>query len=359
MLPLSGCSTFLKAIANQRSSYRKVTGDVHYGGITAKQMSKRYMGEVAYSEEDDNHHATLTVQRTIDFALRLKAPAKGLPGSSRKEFRRELREAFLKAFNMTHTKPTLVGSSTVRGVSGGERKRVSIVEALCAGAAIVSWDNSSRGLDASTALDYAKSMRILTDLMQSATFISLYQASEAIWEQFDKVLVIDEGRCIYYGPRTEARRYFIDLGFADRPRQPSADYITGCTDDHERIFQEGRDEHNTPGTPEQLEEAYKKSSIFDAEQEAKRAYDHKWGSPDQDNVREFEATVQRQKHFGAGFGQYTVPFWEQVSALFLRQLQMLWGDRFDILMSYVTAIVGALLTGGECCLSINWICSLS
>jgi ATP-binding cassette, subfamily G (WHITE), member 2, SNQ2 len=248
--PGSGCSTFLKTIANKRNGFMGVEGDVHYGGISAKEMGKRYRGEVVYSEEDDIHHATLTVGRNVDFALRLKAPAKGVPEKSMPEFRKLVRDTLLKTFNIEHTKHTLVGSATVRGVSGGERKRVSIIEALCTGAAVISWDNSSRGLDASTALDYAKSMRVLTDMLHSTTFISLYQASEAIWELFDKVLVIDEGRCIYYGPRTQAREYFIGLGFQDRPRQTSADWITGCTDKYERIFQDGKSEDNVPSSPE-------------------------------------------------------------------------------------------------------------
>ena len=89
-------------------------------------------------------------------------------------------------------------------------------------ASVCSWDNSTRGLDASTALDYAKSLRILTDVYNVTTFVSLYQvrpsragrpselilftqAGEGIYDQFDKVLVIDEGRQVYFGPAKEAR----------------------------------------------------------------------------------------------------------------------------------------------------------
>ncbi|MCO5553552.1 hypothetical protein L7F22_007075 [Adiantum nelumboides] len=247
--PGSGCSTFLKTIANKRNGFIATKGDVHYGGIDAQEMDKRYMGQVVYSEEDDNHNATLTVQRTIDFALRLKQSAQRLPEHSKKSLRKEVRDVFLKMFDIEHTKHTLVGSATVRGVSGGERKRVSIIETLAANPTVVSWDNSSRGLDASTALDYAKSMRVLTDVTQCTMFVSLYQASESIFEQFDKVMVIDDGRCVYFGPRQLARNYFINLGFADRPRQTSADYVTGMTDKYERIFQEGRDESNVPCSP--------------------------------------------------------------------------------------------------------------
>jgi len=61
------------------------------------------------------------------------------------------------------------------------------------------WDNSTRGLDASTSLDYAKSLRIMTNIYKTTTFVSLYQASANIYKQFDKVLVIDAGREVYFG----------------------------------------------------------------------------------------------------------------------------------------------------------------
>ncbi len=345
--PGSGCSTFLKTIANKRNGFIGVDGDVNYGGIPAKTMAKRYFGEVVYSEEDDLHHATLSVARTTDFALRLKSPAKGLPEHTRKEFRKEMRDMFLKAFNIAHTKHTLVGSATVRGVSGGERKRVSIIETLATGATVIGWDNSSRGLDASTALDYTKSMRVLTDTLDSTTFISLYQASEAIWELFDRVLVIDNGRCVYYGPRTEARQYFMNLGFQDRPRSTSADWITGCTDKYERIFQEGRDESNVPCDAESLEQAYKDSSIYEKEMADKEAFDTKVQGEEKARAEEFKLAVREQKHKGVRHrSQYTVPYHQQVYALWLRQMQMILSDRFDIFMSYFTSITLGLLLGG-------------
>jgi ABC-type multidrug transport system ATPase subunit len=345
--PGAGCSTFLKTIANQRNGFMGVTGDVHYGGIDAKEMSKRFKGQVIYSEEDDVHNATLTVSQTIDFALRVKATSKLLPEHSRKTFRKMIRDTLLKMFDVEHTKHTLVGSPTVRGVSGGERKRVSIMEVLCSGAAVIGWDNTSRGLDASTALDYAKSMRILTDVLETTMFVSLYQASESIWEQFDKVLVIDEGRCVYYGPRTQARQYFYSLGFGERPRQTSADYVTGMTDKYERIFQEGRSESNVPCSPEQLEEAYQKSDIYKQVLSEKNKFDEAVKNEEKARADEFRVAVKQEKHAGVRpHSQYTVPFWEQVYALFLRQMQMKAGDKFDIFMSYVTAIVLALLIGG-------------
>lgn len=67
--PGSGCTTFLKTIANQREGYAKVNGDVLYAGLDAETMHKTYSGEVVYNEEDDIHIPTLTVSQTLQFAL--------------------------------------------------------------------------------------------------------------------------------------------------------------------------------------------------------------------------------------------------------------------------------------------------
>ena len=91
------------------------------------------------------------------------------------------------------------------------------------------WDNSTRGLDASTALDFVKSLRIMTDVLGQTVFVTLYQAGEGIYDLFDKVLVLDEGRQVYFGPPGEARAYFEGLGYNPLPRQSTADYLTGCS----------------------------------------------------------------------------------------------------------------------------------
>ena len=64
----------------------------------------------------------------------------------------------------------------------------------------------------------------------------MYQAGEGIYELFDKVMVLDQGRTVYFGPPDQARKYFEGLGYRSLPRQSTADYLTGCTDPNERQF---------------------------------------------------------------------------------------------------------------------------
>lgn len=124
---------------------------------------------------DDIHLATLTVGQTLDFALSVKSPSKNgrLPGLSKHEFNDEVKDMLLKMLNISHTANTYVGDEFVRGVSGGERKRVSIAEMMATRARVLCFDNSTRGLDASTALDFIKSMRAMTDVLGQSTFATL------------------------------------------------------------------------------------------------------------------------------------------------------------------------------------------
>jgi ATP-binding cassette, subfamily G (WHITE), member 2, PDR len=150
----------------------------------------------------------------------------------------------------------------LRGVSGGERKRVSIAEVLACRAAITCWDNSTRGLDANTALEYVRSLRLSTDLRRtSATLATLYQVSETIYDQFDRVLLVDGGRCVYYGPRDRARRYFQGLGYYAPERQTTADFLTSVTDPNEVIY-DNEYKGRSPRTAEEREIAWKRSSLY-------------------------------------------------------------------------------------------------
>lgn len=103
--PGSGCSTFLKALANQRFGYESVEGEVTYGGTDAKIMAKDYRGEIVYNPEEDLHYATLSVKRTLAFALKTRTPGKASrkEGESRSDYVREFLRVVAKLFWIEHT----------------------------------------------------------------------------------------------------------------------------------------------------------------------------------------------------------------------------------------------------------------
>ena len=138
--PGAGCSTLLRTLANQRDEYYAVEGEVHYDALDPGAVKKYYRGDVQYSPEDDVHFPTLTVGQTLDFAAATRAPHTRLPGASRADYTRQLTDILTTVFGLRHVRDTLVGDAAVRGVSGGEKKRVSISEALATRSVINSWD---------------------------------------------------------------------------------------------------------------------------------------------------------------------------------------------------------------------------
>ncbi|EAW12683.1 putative ABC transporter [Aspergillus clavatus NRRL 1] len=343
--PGSGCTTFLKAITNQRFGFTSIDGDVLYGPFDAETFAKRFRGEAVYNQEDDVHEPTLTVKQTLGFALDTKTPGKRPMGVSKAEFKERVIDMLLKMFNIEHTANTVIGNQFIRGVSGGERRRVSIAEMMVTSATVLAWDNSTRGLDASTALDFAKSLKILTNIYQTTTFVSLYQASENIYKQFDKVLVIDSGRQVFFGPTSEARSYFEGLGFKEKPRQTTPDYLTGCTDPFEREYRDGRSADNVPSTPDTLAEAFDKSPHSEKLTEEMEAY-RKKVEQEKHIYDDFEiANREAKRTFTPKTSVYSIPFHLQIWALMQRQFLIKWQDKFALTVSWITSTGVAIILG--------------
>ncbi|KNE98935.1 hypothetical protein PSTG_07780 [Puccinia striiformis f. sp. tritici PST-78] len=334
--PNAGCSTFLKVISNQRIGFMEVGGQVEYGGIDAKTMGKAYQGEVVYNPEDDVHHANLTVAQTLKFALSTKVPATRLPQQTKSQFQRQVLELLLRMLGISHTKNTLVGNAWVRGVSGGERKRVSIAEMMATRASVLAWDNSTRGLDASTALQYAKSLRILTNIFKTTMFVTLYQAGEGIYEQFDKVCLINEGRQVYFGPASQARQYFIDLGFKDMPRQTTADFLTGCTDSNERQFADDVDPSTVPQAAEELEQAFLESNICKKVRQEMEDYRVHLAAENREREEFIQAVRSDRSGAVPSKSPRTVSMFSQLKALVIRDLQLQLQDRIGLAFIYFT-----------------------
>src|SRR4051794_8924165 len=119
--------------------------------------------------------------------------------------------------------------------------------------------SSTRGLDASTALEFVRALRIATDVKKVATMVSIYQAGESVYELFDKVCVIYEGRQVYFGPASDAKQYFIDMGYEPANRQTTPDFLVATTDPLAR--KPRPDAKSIPRTASEFEAHFKQSKI--------------------------------------------------------------------------------------------------
>lgn len=203
MLLSSGVSTLLKTIAGQvhglevgqktvfnyqgRFSFHHESGMqfdswLTFLGIPWDIMHSRFRGEVIYQAESDIHFPQLTVGETLYFAALARAPKNRLPGATRKQYAEHVRDVTMAVLGLLHTMHTKLGNDYIRGVSGGEKKRVSIAEAILNRSVIQCWDNSTRGLDSETALGFVRWLRLSTELGRTVAIVSMYQASQAAYD---------------------------------------------------------------------------------------------------------------------------------------------------------------------------------
>lgn len=339
--PGSGCTTLLNLLANRRRGYVSTEGDVWYGSMTSKEAAVD-RGQIVMNTEEELFFPTMTVDQTLDFATRLKLPFHRPDGLSKDDLRAQTKDFLLRSMGIEHTANTMVGNEFVRGVSGGERKRVSIIEALATKGSVYCWDNSTRGLDASTALGYTKAIRAMTDILGLSSVITLYQAGNGIYDLFDKVLVLDNGKEIYYGPMKEARPFMENLGFLCHDGSNVADFLSGVTVPTERLIRPGF-ENRFPRTANALQEEYEKSSIK-SQMEAEYEY------PTLDSTKErtqmFRESVAFEKNPGLPKSSpLTVSFFEQVKAAIVRQYQIIWGNKSTFIIKQVSTIIQALICG--------------
>lgn len=205
---------------------------------------------------------------------------------------------------------------------------------------------STRGLDSATALKFVKSLRVASDLCGSANAVAIYQASQAIYDVFDKATVLYEGRQIYFGPASHAKAFFERQGWACPPRQTTGDFLTSVTNPAERKARPGM-EDKVPRTPEEFERWWQSSPEFAALQAQMDAHDEKhpvstegWAA---EQLRGAKNQMQA-KHVRPG-SAYTISVPMQISLTTKRAYQRIWGDKSATLTTFVTNVIMALIVG--------------
>lgn len=324
--PGSGCSTFLKTIAGETSGiYIDDKSYFNYQGVTSDEMHTHHRGEAIYTAEVDVHFPMLTVGDTLTFAAQARAPRHLPPGVDKRTYSDHLRDVTMAMFGISHTVNTRVGNDYVRGVSGGERKRVTISEAALSRAPLQCWDNSTRGLDSANAVEFCKTLRTQTELFGTTACVSIYQAPQTAYDFFDKALVLYEGRQIFFGRANEAKQYFVNLGFECPARQTTPDFLTSMTSSIERVIRPGF-EGKTPRTPDEFATAWKNSTEYRALQAEIEEYktEHPLNGPDAEVFRALrrqqQAKSQRPK------SPYTLSYGQQIMLCLWRGWQRLTGD---------------------------------
>lgn len=320
--PGSGCSTFLRTAANR--STLSLSGQLSFAGVPHEEFRKKYQRETIYLPEEDRHIAALSVSQTLRFALRVSLPLRIRTDA----LIEELVLTMVRMFGLEHALNTSVGGAFFPGVSGGERKRVSIAEALAAGSSLQCFDNSTRGLDSSTALDFVKALRTFTDIGQKTTLATLYQAGESVYNHFDKVTLLHEGHQAFFGRTDEAKAYFEQLGFVHTPGQTTAEFLTTVTDVTQRTILPGSSAENIK-TAADLAAAFKQSTHYERLKK---------------EITDYEKAQSTEKAVIPS-SSYNLGFFRQVWECLRREYQLVRGQALVYYTKWVTTIILCLTIG--------------
>jgi len=114
--PGSGCTTLLKTLANFREEFHAVEGDIYYDSILPGDLENHFRGDVLYCPEEDVRFPTLTVDQTLAFAAKTRAPHGHVDDTTK-----FVTDILFRTFGLNHARKTLVGDAFVRGISGGEK----------------------------------------------------------------------------------------------------------------------------------------------------------------------------------------------------------------------------------------------
>ena len=371
----SGKSTLLHALAGRLHSTRRVpfSGDITYNGHGFGDFVPERAA--ALVQQRDVHAGELTVRETLDFAarcqgchtrqaelerLRQAEAQRGLGGeyddpeldalmhamAVEGQEHSVSTELMLRLLRLTKAADTVVGSPLLRGISGGEKKRLTLGEITVGGGRKVLFaDEISTGLDSSTTFGIVNSLASWCHILEATVLISLLAPPPETFDLFDDVLVLADGRLVYFGPRDQVVPFFTSLGFVKPPRAAAADFIQQCLSpvDQRGVWGGGRSgsEPYSPVSITSMVAAFH-SSPFSAAQEAKLAErGAACALPEDDNMAggglDPGALLPRRP--------YALPWWGMARANAWRDILFLRRNSFVYIFRTMQTLVGAVLAG--------------
>ncbi|KAA8539163.1 hypothetical protein F0562_025855 [Nyssa sinensis] len=251
--PGSGKTTLLQALAGKMEKDLRLTGKINYCGHEMNEFIPQRT--CAYISQHDLHHGEMTVRETLDFSgrcLGVGTRYELMAELSRREKGTGIKpdpeiDAFMKATAMAGQESSLVtdyvlkilgldicsdimvGDDMRRGISGGQKKRVTTGEMLVGPAKVFFMDEISTGLDSSTTFQIVRFMRQMVHIMDVTMIISLLQPAPETFELFDDIILLSEGQVVYQGPRENVLEFFERVGFKCPERKGVADFLQEVT----------------------------------------------------------------------------------------------------------------------------------
>ncbi|KAJ2658247.1 hypothetical protein IWW48_004103 [Coemansia sp. RSA 1200] len=220
----AGKTTLLNVLAGRVQGGR-LYGNIKFNGT--KRNPREFKRMLAYVEQEDLMYATLTVKETLTVSAQLRLPNEKYTDREKKNRVDEV----MRQLRLSHIADTQIGGNNMRGVSGGERKRVSIGIELVTDPSILVLDEPSSGLDSSSAEMVVKLTKEMCHKRNLCTLMTIHQPSAEIVAQFDKLILLSQGKLVYMGEASRALYYFEQLGYPSTNPNPANFYIDLMTID--------------------------------------------------------------------------------------------------------------------------------
>uniref|UniRef100_A0A0D9VPQ8 ABC transporter domain-containing protein n=1 Tax=Leersia perrieri TaxID=77586 RepID=A0A0D9VPQ8_9ORYZ len=222
----SGKTTLLSILGGRIAGAGAVEGCVSYNDEPFSKSLKRRIGFVT---QDDVLFTHLTVKETLTYAALLR-----LPRTMTRQQKEERAMDIIYELGLERCQDTMIGGSFVRGVSGGERKRVCIGNEIIINPSLLFLDEPTSGLDSTTAL---RIIQLLHDIAEDGKTVitTIHQPSSRLFHKFDKLILLGRGSLLYFGKASEAMPYFQSIGctplIAMNPAEFLLDLANGNTTD--------------------------------------------------------------------------------------------------------------------------------
>ncbi|KAF5735414.1 ABC transporter G family member 25 [Tripterygium wilfordii] len=320
----SGKSTLLNAISG------RLTGHGVTGKILAnnRKMTRPIMKRTGFVAQDDVLYPHLTVRETLIFCSLLR-----LPKTLSKKEKVLVAESVIAELGLGKCENTIIGNTFLRGVSGGERKRVNIAHEMLINPSLLILDEPTSGLDSTAAY---RLVLTLGSLAQKGKTIvtSMHQPSSRVYQMFDSVLVLSEGRCLYIGKGSEAMNYFESVGFSPCFPMNPADFLLDLANG---ICQLGSSQRDKSNVKQSLIDSYntmlapkiKTECLMESATDATRNIDF----------------IGSKQHRNNSSDRISISIWfNQFSILFQRSLKERKHESFNILRVF-QVITAAILAG--------------
>ncbi|KAH6600051.1 hypothetical protein BASA50_002640 [Batrachochytrium salamandrivorans] len=212
----AGKSTFLDILAGKAKT-GTVKGTITVGNDLSRSTLRRLSGFV---DQEDVFISTMTVREALEFSAALR-----LPESLSARDRKHRIEEVMDELGLTHIQNTRIGDSLSRGISGGEKRRLSIGVELVTNPAVIYLDEPTSGLDSYNAVQVMETLATLSHKWKRTVIFSIHQPRSDVFALFDQILLLSKGTTVFFGRTDSAADYLAGYGIPCPPGYNLADHL--------------------------------------------------------------------------------------------------------------------------------------